>query len=572
MSEGVSILGVVVRDLSRLDRVARVVARHGFGELIARTPLGSLVSRVAALPEGDAELSKEPAGVRFRKLLEALGPTYVKLGQILSMRGDILPHGYVAALQQLQDRAPPMPLEVVKRQIERGLGLPVDELFSEFHETPLGTASIAQTHRATTKAGRAVVVKVQREGIEAVMRGDLDLLYLAAKVLEATIDEMELYAPSAVVVEFEKALVRELDFRCELDNLVRARSFLDPARHVTVPKPHADLSCKTVLTMDYFDGVPLRKLEPGSARAKKAVEELLHVACKQIAEDGFFHGDPHPGNILIDDDDQICLIDFGLAGTLSPEQREDILTLVLAAILNDVPTIARVLLRMGTPLQRVNMAEFKAEITRVRSTHLVHVKTLDDYDSQAMAQEFATAASKYRIKLASEYAVLTKASATVEGIIRTLAPDADMVGIARPYAEGVLKARYSPERLMAEVMSGATGLGSLVRGLPGQLDQVLHDVETGNLQIKPVTPALDDIAPMLHQLGSKVALSLFATSSTVGGAVLLVRDPLTFHKVPVLAVLALLVASIAWSSLWWWHWVGGGKKVRLSPLMRFFKR
>lgn len=568
----VSVLGVVVRDLSRLERVSRTVARHGFGELLTRSPLRWLVFRAHAVPESDRELAKEPRGVRFRKLLEALGPTYVKLGQILSMRGDVLPEDYVRALQTLQDRAPPMPLDDVKRVVEAGLGVPLEELFDDFDPEPLGTASIAQTHRARTKAGEDVVVKVQRPGIEEVMRGDLDLLYLAAKVLEATIDEMELYAPSAIVTEFERGLVRELDFRSELANLVKARSLLDDAYRVTVPKPHPALSSKTVLTMDYFEGIPFRKLEPGSPRAKRAVEELLRFGCKQVVEDGFFHGDPHPGNLLIDDEDRICLIDLGLVGTLSPEQREDLMTLMLAAIVDDVPTIARILLKMGTPLRRVNLAEFKAEISRVRSTHLVGLRSIEDYDSQAMAQEFAMAAARFRIQLASEYALLVKVGATIEGIIRTLAPDADVVGIARPFAETLLKERYAPERLLQELTSGATGLGSLVRSLPGHLDQVLHDVESGNLQVRAMTPALDEVAPVLFQLGSRISLALFAAAMTVGGAVLLARDPLTFYHVPILAVTSLLVAVAAWSALFWWHWVGLGRKVRLSPIVKFFRR
>ena len=571
-SSSVSVLGVVVRDLARLERVGRTVARHGFGELLARSPLSRLLFKDTSVPEGDAELRGAPRAVRFRKLLEALGPTYVKLGQILSMRGDVLPQDYVEALQSLQDSAPEMPYADVKRVIQDGLGMPVEELFDEIDEKPLGTASIAQTHLARTKSGERVVIKVQRPGIETTMRGDLDLLYLAAKVLEATIDEAEVYSPSGIVVEFERALVRELDFRSELDNLVKARSFLDPTRKITVPKPHPELSCKSVLTMSFFDGIPLRKLEPGSARAKWAVEELLHVACKQVALDGFFHGDPHPGNILISEDDTICLIDLGLMGTLTPAQREDLVTLILAAIVNDVATLARVLLRMGTPTQRVNMTEFKDEIARIRTKHLTGLKHFADYDSQAFAQEFAAAAAKHRIKLAAEYAVLSKAGATVEGIIRTLAPEADVVGIARPYAESVLKERYSPQRLLEEAMGGVTGVGSLIRGLPAQLDQVLHDVETGNLQVRAVTPSLDGIAPMLHQLGSRIALALFATSLSVAGAVLLPRDPVTFHRVPIIAVLCILVAAGAWTVLWWWHWVGSGKRLRIAPLVQFFRR
>lgn len=570
-TQSVSILGVAVRDIARLNSVAITVARHGFGGLLKRSPLGRVLFKDKALPESDEALRQAPAAVRFRKLLEALGPTYIKLGQILSMRPDILPQEYVDALSDLQDNTPVLPFEQMRAVVEDGLGAPLEELFADFEQTPLGTASIAQTYLATTHDGERVVVKVQRPGIERTMRGDLDLLYLGAKILEATIDEMDIYGPSEVVVEFERALVKELDFNTELNSLLRARRFLDPERAVVVPRPYPELSSKTVLVMEYFEGVPLRKLEPGSARAKHAVEEILHAASKQIALDGFFHGDPHPGNILINDDDVLCMIDLGMMGSLSESQREDIVTLVLAGIVNDTQTLARTLIRIGNPTQRINMSEFKAEIDRIRSQHLV-VDHFGDYNSAAFIQEFVGAANRYRIKLNTEYSVLMKATATLEGIIRDLYPEVDMVGIAKPYAEQVMRRRYTPDKLLQEAMGGVTGVGSLIRHLPGQLDQVLHDVETGNLQVKAITPRLDALTPMLHQVGSRLTLALFASAMSLCAAVLLPNDPTTVYNVPLLSVFCIVMAVAAWTILWWWHFVGKGKRLRIQPWIDFFNR
>ncbi|MBH24053.1 MAG: ABC transporter, partial [Myxococcales bacterium] len=429
-SGSVSILGVAIRDLARLNKVAVTVARHGFGSLLERSPIRRLLFKDREVPEGDAELMSKPAAVRFRRLLEALGPTYIKLGQILSMRRDLLSADYIHELEQLQDKTPTRPFEEMAQVIEEGLGLPVEDLFAGFEEEPLGTASIAQTYRATTHDGDAVVIKVQRPGIEGVMRGDLDLLYLGAKILEATIDEMAIYSPSNIVVEFERALVQELDFSTELNNLVTARTFLDPEGGVIVPRPYPELSSRTVLTMEFFEGRPIRDLERGSERAREAVETVLHAGLKQVLHDGFFHGDPHPGNIMINDDDVVCMIDLGMMGSLSTKQREDLVTLILAAIANDTSTLARTLLSIGTPTRRINMAEFKAEIDRIRGEHLV-VQSFGEYDSTAFSQAFVEAANRYGIKLASEYSVLVKASATIEGIIRDLAPDVDLIAIAQ---------------------------------------------------------------------------------------------------------------------------------------------
>jgi ubiquinone biosynthesis protein len=565
-----SLLGVAIRDLGRLRFIAVTVARHGFGELVLRSPLGNRLFN-GQLPDSDAALTQDPPAIRFRKLLEALGPTYIKLGQVLSSRVDLIPAEYIRALQSLQDAAPVLPFEQVKDAVEAGLGRPIIEAYASFETTPLATASIAQTHIATTHEGVRVVVKVQRPGVGDLMRGDLDLLYLAARALEATIDELDIYRPSEIVEAFERELVRELNFGHELNNLLTARALLTPDQPVTVPDPLPELSCRTVLTMELFQGRAVRSLTPSSPEAKAAVAAILHTGCRQAFLHGFFHGDPHPGNILVADDGQLCMIDMGLVGHLSPDQRDDIVTLVLAAILNDVSTIARVLLKMGRPMQRVPMAEFKAEITRVRSSRLV-VGSLDEVDSGQLVQDFVSAAQRFRIKLNPTYSLAVKAAITLEGVVRLLDPDADVVGIARPYAEAVMRERYTPERLLEEALSGVTGIGSLVRGLPAHLDQVLHDVETGNLQVHAVNRSLEPLVPMVHQVGSRLSLALFATAMTLAAALLLPNDPTTVAGVPVLSVTLIVLAVIGWLVAWWWHFMGQGRKIRVSPLLRFLER
>lgn len=565
-----SILGVVIQDIARLNQVAGTVARHGFGELLTRSPVGRTLFRGVAVPQETAEMVGKPAALRFRRLLEALGPTYIKLGQILSTRPDLVPANYIEELQRLQDSTPILPFEGIRQVIEHGLGLPLRELFADFEQEPLGTASIAQTYRATTHSGEAVVVKVQRPGIEQVVRGDLDLLYLGAKILEATIDEMQLYSPSDIVTEFERALLEELDFSNEFRNLVLARTFLDAERAVTVPKPYPELSCRTVLTMEFFDGIPLRKLKPGSSRAQHAVEQLLHTCFKQVLYDGFFHGDPHPGNLLINDDDVICMIDLGMMGSLTPAQRDDLVLIVLAVLTDDVNSLARTLIRMGTPTRRITMSEFKAEIHKLRGEHLT-VESLDEYDSRAFSQAVLDATNRFGIKVNKDYSVLAKSAATIEGIVRTLDPKADLIGIARPYAEQILREQYSPQKLLEEAAGGVTGIGSLVRALPNQLDQLLHDVETGNLQIRLVSPAVEEIASGLQRLGGRIALALFAASMSLCGALLLAPEG-SGQSTPVLGSAAIALSIVAWVVLLLWYFIGDGRKIKLRPWLRFFGR
>ena len=565
-----SLMGVAVRDLGRLKRVSSIVARHGFGELLMRTSIGKRLYDGGQLPDGDSSITRDPPAVRLTKLLAALGPTYIKLGQILSMRKDLFSPEAIAALEKLQDNAPALPFEDIKAQVEKGLGAPLEELYAEFSTEPLATASIAQTHVARTHAGEQVVVKVQRPGIDQVMRSDLDLLYLGAQMLEASIDEMQLLGVSRIVEEFERGLLRELNFQKELGSLLAFRQNLDPARKVTVPRPHPELSCQTVLTMDFFRGRPLRALVPESPEAKVAVEEIVHTACKQVFIDGLFHGDPHSGNILINDQGILCMIDLGMVGTLTPQQRDDVVSLIISAITGDSSSTARILLRMGTPTQRVSIGELKAEIDRIRGQYLT-VGSIGDYDSAGFAEEFAKAAGKFRIKLAPEYAILIKAAATIEGIVRHLHPKVNLVGIAQPYARQIMAQRYDPQKLVRELLGEATGFGATLRTLPDQLNQMLHDFDTGNIQIRAVTPELDLLPATLHQVGSRIVLGMFAVSMTLATAVVLPDNTAQTLRV-LLAVCTALLATGSWTILFWWHWVGRGKPVRLTPLLRFFRR
>ncbi len=564
-----SLVGSARRDLTRLRRVSATIVRHGFGELLLKSSLGRRLMDKGELPS-DGETVQGSAATRFTQMLASLGPTFIKLGQILSMRHDLLSREWIEALETLQDSAPLVPLEQIYAQVEQALGVPVHEAFASFEEAPIGTASIAQVHLATTHEGKRVVVKVQRPGISDVMRGDLNLLYLGAQMLEASIDELRLVGVTDIVMEFERALLRELDFNQELRNLIKMRNGLVEGGHVTVPRPYPDLSEQTVLTMDFFAGKPMRALEPHSELAKRAVEDLVRSFCKQVFVDGFFHGDPHAGNILCDEGGTLCLLDLGLVGELTAEQRGDVVALLVATFANESSSIARILLKMGTPTQRVSLLELRAEIERIRSKFLEATKSAAEVDSAGFVQEFADAAQKFRIKLATEYAVLIKAVATIEGIVRQLHPDADILSLARPFVQSSFMHKFSPGDLMKEVASEVSTLGSLASRLPTHIDQLLHDFETGNLQIRTVTPKLDILPWTLQQAASRIALSLFAAAMSMCSALVLVSALPEWPRYLLAGALALM-ATFGWIVLFGWHFMRG-KPLRLTPLMKMFKR
>ncbi|MBA2662055.1 MAG: AarF/ABC1/UbiB kinase family protein [Bradymonadaceae bacterium] len=569
-----------VQDIRRLRDIASVLTRHGFSAVATKAGLGRFVSERE--DDGDFEQATDLFGedrsdtaVRFRQVLEDLGPTFVKLGQILSTRPDLIPSEFIEELKQLQDRVNPMPLEDVKAQINESLGKSVEDCFASFEEKPLAAASIGQVHRATTHEGQQCVVKVQRLGIREQIRSDLDLLYYLARFLEATIKEFELYTPTAIVKEFEGAILGELDFRGEARNIAEfGRNFSEVAE-VSVPAVFEELSNSEILTMEFIEARKLSQIEGGTDEARLVLKHLLDAMVKMVLYDGFFHGDPHPGNILVHDDGRLVFIDFGLVGRLSAAQQDELISLILNVIAGDVDAISRTILRMGHPVGRVNLRAFRADVERIRDTYLL--ASLSDINVSRFVQEVMDAAQSHRIRLNPNYAVLTKSAMTIEGIMRTLYPDMDIMALGMPYARELAMRRFSAKKLVQSAVNTAVGFSGFVTQVPQQLDQVLMDLESGNLTITVRNESLDQMGTHLNTLGTRLFLGVIASGMAVVAALLIRTHDVSIFGVSLMLILGIMAAISASTLFWWalgWHVVGSGKgrKLRLAPLMRLLRR
>jgi ubiquinone biosynthesis protein len=564
-----------VKDLQRLREISAVVVRHGFGELLDRSRLWDVLGRREPGERPSRAEMRATSARRFRDTLADLGPTFIKLGQILSSRPDILPPDFISELSHLQDRAPPMSIESVLRLIAQGLGRPGGELFAEIDPEPLASASIAQVHRARLPDGESVVVKVQRPGIEDQIRSDTDLLFYLARFLEGVIEETGIYTPTGIVAEFRQAMLLELDFDNEASNIEEFAKSNAGREFVVIPRVVRTHSSRTVLTLQELVGVKLKDVlgEPDAAAAidrKQLARRILETSFHQLFTDGLFHGDPHPGNVIVMPGNRLGLIDFGLVGRLSKAMQESIILLVLAISLRDPDTVARLLYKVGVPDERINLHQFRADIHDILDRYLG--LKLSEVSSTTLLSELTDLALKYKIKIPKEYAVLSKASATTEGILRQLDPDLDVVTVALPYAKQLLWERYNPSSMSGGALRVLLQLQGFLQDTPQQLSQILMDLEGGKFHVTVRNDEMTKLNLNVKALGILVFMGSIASGLIAGAFSLVGRasEPGTgTTHWPVAALVGLALAAMLFGAAVTWTLLSG--RLKKLSVRRFLK-
>jgi ubiquinone biosynthesis protein len=556
------------KDLSRLRQISAIVVRHGFGELWQRSRLRDRVGLGDGEGAPSPEVQRQSTARRFRELLAELGPTFIKLGQVLSTRADMLPAEFIEELGRLQDSAPPISLEVVRAQIQRCLGKPWDEAFASIDEAPLASASIAQVHRGTTREGDEVAIKIQRPDIRARIETDLDLVYYLALALEAVIEEVGVYTPSGIVEEFDRAIHEELDFAHEARNI---RAFQETNRerpYIAIPKVYDDLSGATVLTMEYLRGTKITEVTDEQFDRKELARRIVEESFHQLFDDGLFHADPHPGNLIVLPDKRVGMLDFGLVGRLSPGMRQTLVMLTLAVALKDPDTVARILYRVGIPDTRTNLAAFRADINAVLLRY--KGKSLEEITAGSLLRDLLDLAVRYRIRIPKEYALLSRASVATEGIIRQLDPKMDIAATTMPLVRQVLFGQLSPDSLQGGLLKGILRLQELSQAVPAQLSQVLMDLEGGKFLVNVRAKQLDDLTDAVRRLAVVLMVGMLGASLIVGAFVSMSRTAWNFHGIPVLGVVAIASGSMLFGAVGTWYFVVVRlRKIRLS---RWFRR
>jgi len=512
-------LGRRLLRFKRYRQIARVLARHGFDYFVDQlAPLGTpLLRPFKRRPRPPRHSVPE----RLRMVLQELGPTFIKLGQLLSTRADLLPEEYVLELEKLQDAVPPFPFEEVRRQVERELGRPLEEIFAYFDRTCLAAASIAQVHRARLVGGEEVVVKVQRPGVEDIIAVDLDILHDIARLVDRRTHWGHIYSFTDMAEEFRRTMHEETDFRAEARNtdILRRHALDNP--HVYIPRVFWDLTSRRVLTLEYVQAVKLTDLAALDAMGIDRTSVARHLAgsiVKQMLVDGVFHADPHPGNLAVLADGRITFFDFGITGRLPADLREQLGLMVLGMVRKDTGMVMRALFRMGVVPADVDSAALRRDIERLEEKY--YEVPLAQVDVAESFRDLLRVAYKHRIRLPSELTLLIKALVTVDGVIEQLDREVSIAVIARPLVKRLAAGRFSLERLRRHVEEAIPEYGYLLARLPALTGEILEQAARGKLRIKEENPGLKELASRTEAMVGRLSIGLVTAALFVAAALL----------------------------------------------------
>jgi ubiquinone biosynthesis protein len=528
--------------LKRYKDVAKLLIKYGRSDLISQAGLQDSV-------ELD-EITAETTGASAEELasdLEKLGPTFIKLGQLLSTRADLLPKPYLDALERLQDHVEPISFEEVERIISSELGIRISRAFAEFETEPLAAASLAQVHRAYMRDGRAVVVKVQRPNIREQIVEDLEALNEIARFLDAHTELGRRYEFENMLVNLRKSVLRELDFKMEANNLISIGQNLAEFEKIIVPDPVEDFTTSRVLTMEYIPGKkitmlsPLRVLEIDGAGL---AEELFRAYLKQILIDGLFHADPHPGNVFLTDDDRIALLDLGMVGHVTRGFQDNLLRLLLAESEGRGEDAAEIAIKMGEPKTGFNRAEYVRRVSEFVAEHTD--ASLTHLNAGQVTLEITKISADCWLRMRPEFTMIAKALLNLDKVVYTLEPNFDPNAVIRERATEIIQHNIIKSIEPSNLLSGVVDIKEFVERLPTRVNKILDSIGNNELKIKVDTIDEKVLLDGLQKIANRITLGLVVAALIVGAALLMrIETSFRIFGYPGLAMIFFLLAAAA---------------------------
>ncbi|RKY25538.1 MAG: AarF/ABC1/UbiB kinase family protein [Planctomycetota bacterium] len=481
---------------------------------------------------------------RVRMALEELGPSFIKLGQLASTRPDMVPPEACAEFEKLQDTVTAFPVNQVRQIIETELGGTLESLFSQFDETPIASASVSQVHRAVLPDGAVVAVKVQRPGISATVEVDLEIMFHLAELMEKHIRVMEAVDPVGIVREFSRAIKKELNFDIEAGNIERfARNFHSDTT-IHIPKVYRRLSTDKVLTMEFVDGIKvsdLNALTDANLDLELIADRGADLIFKQIFEHGFFHADPHPGNILVLPDNVICLLDYGMMGTLVGRNRQYLAELITAIVRRNSKQMTRAILKLSR-IETETVENLEADVTDFVEQHLY--RPLKDIRMGVLLTQLVQLLHRHNLKLPSVFYLLDKALITADGNGRRLSPEFDIIKHMEPFVREFMSSRFSVRKLSRDLYTTGLDWDSLLRELPADTRNIINKIKHGKVHIEFEHKGLEPMLRTHDSISNRIVYGVVLSSLVIGSSLIVLSGvPPKWHEIPVIGIVGFLVAG-----------------------------
>lgn len=506
-----------IRHLQRYREIVNALIHHGFGFLIKEMGLLELLSIPKRLFLDESRKSnKKTTGERIRMFLEELGPTFIKIGQVASTRYDLIPSNIIDELENLQDNAPPFSYEMVQKIVEEELGLTIDQVFAEFYDSPIAAASIGQVHKAVLKSGETVAIKIQRPNLRAVIETDLEILQDLSMIAEQRLEWAARYQIRDIIDEFSKSLREEIDYSVEGRNSEKiARQFKDEEK-IIIPKVFWEYTTKKVLTMEYVCGIKLIEAENlneiGNNRkvlAKRIVDSIL----KQVLMEGYFHGDPHPGNVLTLPGNVIVFLDFGLVGRLTSEMKYYISSLVIALMRKKTDDVIKAITQMGIISDNMNLATLRTDVDQLYEKY--YDVPLSRISLGQVITDLFDVAFRHHIRIPPDLTLLGKTMLTMEGMVAKLDPELSILKVAERFGRRLLFERYGPKNIAGNVWEQLMELGEFVYEMPKTLKEITILLKKGKMKQELSFSDKDFMLAKLDRISNRISFSISLLSFSI---------------------------------------------------------
>jgi len=535
----------------RYRQIVAILIKHGFGFLIMQLGLGWLLPFHKGIMGHAAKDEAYTKPEHLRMALEELGTTFIKLGQIMSTRVDLLPPEYLAELSKLQASVQPISSDIIQEELATELGAPVEELFAEFEDSPLAAASIGQVHRAKLPTGERVVVKIQRPGVQDLVNTDLDILHHLAGLAARRTKFGELFDLQGLLDEFAITLRNELNYIQEARNGQRFKENFQNYPKVYVPEVFWNYTTKRVITLEEVGGIKIDQVEELTARGIDRHELAVHsaqVVLKMVFEDGLFHADPHPGNFFVGADGTINLIDFGMVGTLDEDTKEEMVRLFLSVIRKDQEGLMDSLLAMGVAQKRVDRDLLKKDVHSFLNRY--YGLPLGEIHLGHVTSEVLNLAFRHKLRLPANLSVLAKTILMSEGLGRRLDPDFNFMEIVAPFGQRLIKEQYSPGRIWRRISGSAFDLGKLLSVLPNHLLQLFRQAQQGSLVMGLEMRGMDQALGQMHKMVNRLSISMLTTAFILGMSLMMASyQPKGWERL-IGGVISLMFLAASFLGIW----------------------